>query len=240
MCRPPCIGASRLALPTRIIMKRLCICICVLLICARGEAQTLTSVGASSVAPANDFATTAFQDPWDMNERTDLGWFLNGVDQPGSAFSSVSFANGVFSGINAGSGNVFLLESGNPNAAGVGKIGRNYPDRCEHPRLAFRVSTSTASSTFLQWNRGHHLRQHHDSQQHHHDRFPDFASTWPIAHAGHHSYWDGCAFRLGRHGQVAVDVLHRAGTVSVDWARLSRVQPSLCRTITWSSGRTHG
>ena len=72
-------------------------------------AQTVTSVGASAVAPANDFAATAFQDPWDMNERTDLGWFLHGTDQPGSGFTSVNFANGVFSGTSGGGGNFFLL-----------------------------------------------------------------------------------------------------------------------------------
>ena len=47
---------------------------------------TVTLNGAGTVASANDFATTVLQDPWDMNERTDLGWWLNSVDQPYPGF----------------------------------------------------------------------------------------------------------------------------------------------------------
>src|SRR3954466_3766047 len=136
-------------------MNRLCACFCLLLWCASADAQTLTSTGAGSVASANDFATNAFQDPWDMNERTDLGWFLNGVDQPGHGFTAVNFANGLFSGTSSGGGNFFLLETGKPNAARVGKPGQNYPiDADDHRLIAFRMSTTAAvSSAFFQWNR---------------------------------------------------------------------------------------
>ena len=44
-------------------------------------AQTVTLGGPPNVAAAEDFATRSFQDPWDMNERTDFGWFLHGADQ---------------------------------------------------------------------------------------------------------------------------------------------------------------
>ena len=194
-------------------MKKFCISVCLLLLCATGEAQTLTSVGTAAVASANDFATTAFQDPWDMNERTDLGWFLNGVDQPGSAFTSVSFANGIFSGTSAGGANVFfLLESGNPNAASVGKIGRNFPiDASTHRLIAFRASTSATSTTFFQWNRD----TIYDTTT---TRSNSITTTSGFrylpgrsAHARDHADRHAGALRLGRHGQVPVDVLQRRG-----------------------------
>jgi hypothetical protein len=47
---------------------------------------TVTLGGPSAVASAKDFATTVLQDPWDMNERTDVGWWLHSVDMPFRAF----------------------------------------------------------------------------------------------------------------------------------------------------------
>ena len=237
MCKPPPAPARATSRPTRMIMKRLCLCFCVLLICARGEAQTLTSVGTSSVASANDFATTAFQDPWDMNERTDLGWFLNGIDQPGSAFTSVSFANGVFSGTNATNGNVFLLESANPNAARVGKIGRNYPiDAGTHRVMAFRLSTSATSSTFFQWNRDT-IYDNTTTRSNSITTVPGYRfyladlvtlGTAPIGTAAPFA-WGGTVKSLWM-------FFTSPGTVLMDWVRLVDVQPSLCRTVAWTGG----
>ena len=44
--------------------------------------QTVTLNGSPNVASAEDFASRVLQDPWDMNERTDFGWFLDGSDSP--------------------------------------------------------------------------------------------------------------------------------------------------------------
>ena len=67
------------------------------------------------------------QDRWDINERTDLGWFVNSVDQPGSNLSGVSFANGLFTATAATADpSVFLLETGNPMAAATGRTGSFY------------------------------------------------------------------------------------------------------------------
>ena len=48
-------------------------------------AQTFTitladTAGTIAVKAADDFATRAFQDPWDMSQRTDLGWWTFGND----------------------------------------------------------------------------------------------------------------------------------------------------------------
>src|SRR4051812_13993731 len=87
---------------------------------------TVTLNGAGAVASANDFATTVLQDPWDMNERTDVGWWLNSVDQPYPGFTTSTFANGLFSGTVGADPNLWLLESGAPNLPAIGKNGNTY------------------------------------------------------------------------------------------------------------------
>ena len=90
-------------------------------------AQTITvtapTSGANAVASANDFATQAFQDPWDMSERSDPGWWLHSVDIPSNGFSGVSFGGGVFSGTIAPNSvpNLWLLETGLPNCRRSGR-----------------------------------------------------------------------------------------------------------------------
>ena len=90
-------------------------------------AQSITLGGAAAVASAQDFATLSFQDPWDMNARTDFGWFLHGADLPSPELINVSFSNGIFSATTGNGPNLFLLETGNPNAARLGKTGYNHP-----------------------------------------------------------------------------------------------------------------
>src|ERR1700722_2084004 len=46
---------------------------------------------------ADDFATETFQDPWDMNQMTDLGWYTFGVDAPVSCLTNILFSGGIFS-----------------------------------------------------------------------------------------------------------------------------------------------
>jgi hypothetical protein len=218
-------------------MKRLCTCFCLVLLCANADAQTLTSTGAASVASANDFATTAFQDPWDMNERTDLGWFLNGVDQPASGFSAPTFAGGVFSGTTGtGGGNFFLLESGNPNAAPIGKVGLKFPiDASKYRLIAFRMKANIPSSVQFLWNR----ETIYDSTTTRSNSIPtttgnriylaDLAALGANANGSSTPFaWGGTVKSLWMFPTFVPD------TIQLDWARLVDVQPSLCRTIQWT------
>src|SRR5829696_4037534 len=98
--------------PRQIPMKRiLALCVWVCVFPALAAAQTVSSIGASAVRSGDDFATRAFQDPWDMNDRTDLGWWIHGVDQPASGVANPVFAGGEFTAVMAnGNPNVFLLD----------------------------------------------------------------------------------------------------------------------------------
>ena len=79
-----------------------------------------------------------------MNERTDFGWFLYGSDNPSPDLTNVSFSNGIFSATTGTNPNLFLLETGNPYAARLGKTGSNHPiDANTYQLLAIRMNSST-------------------------------------------------------------------------------------------------
>ncbi len=222
-------------------MKLLALLLATAVLCpVSAAAQTVDSIGASAVAPANDFATRTFQDPWDMNERTDLGWFLYGTDQPGSGFTSVNFANGVFSGTMASVGNFFLLESGNPNAARVGKTGQNYPINASTQRIvAIRMSVSMASAAFFQWNR----ETIYDATTTRSNKIvtpvgsgiylADLGTLGAVPVGSTPFAWGGTVKSLW---MFVENQTSNPDTVQLDWARLVDVQPSLCRIIEWSGG----
>jgi len=118
-----------------------------------GQTVTAPGAGANAVAAAKDFATTAFQDPWDMNQRTDLGWFLNGTDQPEPSLSNVLFSNGVFSATSTSNDPIlFVVETGYGGTAPIGKIGTNFPVNADTYKLyAMRMRVNTPSAMQFFW-----------------------------------------------------------------------------------------
>ncbi|MCM3881618.1 MAG: GPI anchored serine-threonine rich family protein [Vicinamibacterales bacterium] len=196
-------------------------------------AQTVTLGGSASVASAEDFAARTFQDPWDMNERTDFGWFLNGSDNPLPELSNVSFASGIFSATTAVSPNVFLLETGNPYAARLGKTGANYPIDADFYRfLAIRVNMSGPSQSVLTWNRDN-LWDLTDSSS----NIINLTAGWrtylvdlqalgkqtgPIS-------WGGLIRSLRFHPSYNTTL-----NIQIDWIRLVNIDTNLCRKATWT------
>ena len=75
----------------------------------------------------NDFATQVLGDPWDMNEFSDIGTYLNNSNQT-IYLKDVSVINSVFSATSATDDPQFtLLFPGYLGAIPVGKVGANYP-----------------------------------------------------------------------------------------------------------------
>ena len=193
-------------------------------------AQTVQSIGTSSVQAADDFATRAFQDPWDMNQRTDLGPLLGSADLPSSGFTNISFASGIFSGTTAAAdASVWLLDTGNPLAVPIGKTGTNYPiDASTYRLLAVRMSTSAARQIFIySWDS--------NIYQSSPELIPGPGTT-----TGYRTYLidlSAAASWSGTRGALRFDPAEGAAPVNVaiDWARLVSVDASLCRTITWNS-----
>jgi hypothetical protein len=119
---------------------------------ARAQIVVTAPAAQTNLAAADDFATRAFQDAWDMNERTDFGWWLYGSDAPFTNLTNPVFSNGIFSATVSGApgsisqASLFLLETGNPVSAPIGKIGTNYPINASaytHLVVRMRVDNGT-------------------------------------------------------------------------------------------------
>jgi hypothetical protein len=111
-------------------------------ISAPAAAQTVTQpASAVSVPTAGDFFSSAFQDPANMKELTDIGYFAYGVDPPLASLSNIAFTNGVFSATStSNSPNIYLLETGNTNAVKYGRRGDVQPiDAARYRTLAVRM-----------------------------------------------------------------------------------------------------
>src|SRR5678816_3289676 len=90
-----------------------------------------------NVTAAKDFATAAFQDPWDMKQNTDLGWHIWSIDAPATGLGSVAYNQPATANAQNGtdflhmvstnaSPNLAILESSNRFSAKLGRTGDNY------------------------------------------------------------------------------------------------------------------
>ena len=209
---------------------------------ARAAAQPIivTSPGSpTTVAAANDYATTVMQDPWDMNQRTDLGWFLNSADFPQSGFSSANFANGMFSGTVSADPNVWLLETAFAGAAPVGKFGPNFPIDADRYRIAaIRMRVPTSAYFLFMWTTnsmfdapGLQVSNVVFTTAGWRIYFVDLATLGLINGT---QPWSGTKRSLRL--DPAPDNEPAGGTIDIDWVRLVENQPSLIRNVTWSGG----
>jgi hypothetical protein len=198
---------------------------------------TAPASGANTIASANDFATTVLQDPWDMSQNTDGGWFVYSVDQPSNGWASAGYANGVFSGVSNGSpsppNNLWLLETGFMGAAPVGKLGVNYPIDTSRYRIASvrMCVTQAGGAMYFGWTTNTIFDA--PGLQYSNNVFTSAGCRFYIVDlptlGG--AAWTGTKrslFFVPHAPAVA------GNTVTIDWVRLVENQPSLNRNITWS------
>jgi hypothetical protein len=195
-----------------------------------------------AIRPADDFATQAFQDPWDMSQRTDIGWFTFGVDSPPSNLQSPTVASGIFSAVSANADpNFWALDTGHLDAAPTNKNGEKFPiDASKYKRLLIRMnlngpglsSATPASLQTLWWNNT--LYQAGGPSV-----TPGYLVRpgWWIysidltAPASAGPNWAGIV------DAMRIDPVNLAGiTMNVDWVRLVADNPALSRNITWTGG----
>src|SRR6185295_12424331 len=81
-----------------------------------------------NVPSAKEWATEVRQDPIDMNERSDLSWMMHSIDQPAANLANITFSGSVFSATSTNTDpNIYILETGNPFANLLGRIGNVFP-----------------------------------------------------------------------------------------------------------------
>ena len=164
-----------------------------------------------------------------MNQKTDLGPLLGSADLPASGFTNIGFASGVFSGTTTTtSANVWLLDTGNPFAAPLGKIGTNYPiDANTYKILALRMSVQTPATMQASF-----------TQSTIYESAPSVVSMAGMT-SGFRTYlinlasspnWTGTKRSL----QFSPALATTNNFVQIDWVRLVSVDPSLCRAIFWT------
>ena len=224
------------------------------------SAQTVTAPATNATfRAADDFATQAFQDPWDMSQMTDLGWFTYGVDQPVSNLTNIAFSGGIFSAItasNASTGvlpNFMLLDPNSPTATQIGKVGTVYPidsTHYQHFLIRMNLSGSGLSATpnacglvnasqcsHLIWNLYGPLETPARSQSTS-NVFPVYGGWWiysvdlpTLGSAGGGPTW----VASNPVKSLRVDPIFMPNmNLQVDWARLTIEDPTLYSTITWT------
>jgi hypothetical protein len=206
------------------------------------SAQTITvtapSNGANVVASANDYATTVLQDPWDMNQRTDLGWWLNSLEYPfaNGGWSSSGFSGGVFNGTVQASSHVWLLETAFANAAHTGKVGTNFPiDANKYRTVAVRMWAPTNRFMRWQWT----TNTIFDAPGLQVSNFVATSAGWRIYFvdlatlglAAGSEPWSGVKRSLLFEPALSEPA---GNVVLIDWFRLVENDASLSRNITWS------
>jgi hypothetical protein len=230
-------------------MGRLVCVLCVGLVAAtpaRAWAQVtgITLQGPTSVASANDFASNAFQDPWDMSQRSDPGWWLNSVDYPYHGFSSISYPNGVFTGIVDGDPNtdpnVWLLESNSINLPPITKTGSTYPINANKYRIfAMRMRVSQPGTLNFLWS----TQTMYDPPGLQPSGGIVTTAGWRIyfldlATMGVPGYEPWAGTKRSLRLSPAPTTAPAGYKVEIDWVRLVDSQPSLFRTISWTNTGT--
>ena len=202
------------------------------------------------VKAADDFATRAFQDPWDMSQRTDVGWWTWGVDTAAAGnFANPSVANGVFTGsLNGGAATLFLLESqfssvsGGLTAAPVGKNGEQYPiNSATYTHLIYRMSSTVGGVSQYVWSTGSIFDDQTVAAETTLTEMTTVRTGWKIYDVnlpaltpltGPKTPWTG----LKRAFQFIPLAGATSGTIQIDWVRLVHDDPTLKQNLTWSGG----
>jgi hypothetical protein len=205
---------------------------------AQSHTVTAPSGGANPIASGNDFATQQLQNPWDMSQRNDPGYWLNGNDFPSHGWQATSFANGVFTGTVNADPNLWLLETGSPALPpNIGKTGDHYPINANVYRI-FSIRMCVPSPAYMMFFWSTKTIYDPPGMQ---------ASNVVLTTTGCRIYIVDLA-QLGGSGEQwngikrslrfdpAPDNQAAGSQVQIDWARLVDLQPSLLRNITWSGG----
>ncbi len=224
---------------------------------ARPAAAQYSNISLTTTVPvksAEDFPTRAFQDPWDMSQRTDVGLWTFGTDTSvGLNFQNPTVANGVFTGIQPGktaSSALFLLDS--PLPPGVtngpvnpaGKTGQAYPiDTTKYSHLVYRMSSTAGGVSQYAWSThswGEDLTLAFEPDTVAHPATA-VRPGWKIYDVDLTSLpglilsgvpWTG----LKRSLQIIPLAGGAATTIQIDWVRLVGDDASLKKSVTWTGG----
>ena len=168
-----------------------------------------------------------------MNERTDLGWFTFGIDQPLSNLTNINFSNGIFSATGTTSSpNFWLLDTGLPDTAPVTKTGLKYPiDSTRYRRLMMRLNLSAGGIGQLVWS--NHTIYNGVNSSNGFYSYPGwfiYSIDMPSLGVAAGIPWASQPVDSLRVQPVNVNNVN----LSLDWVRLVAYDTSVDRMITWT------
>lgn len=230
---------------------------------AEGYAQSFSFTAPTTpvtVQEGDDFATNQLQNPWDFNERRDIGW------EESFSGSSVGVSGGIWSGTAADAGAYFFplfggfkgsltQAEGLPGDRELPRYGINHPvDTSRYTMMAMRMNSSSRSFQAVHWknnltgtlwpdgtnyvltsesfnNNGNiHLRSGYHLYVH------DLTSPGSFFNSA--GSWSGSVYAI----RVDPSTSGAAGTTTqLDWMRLVDPNSAPTQTISWSNtGLTAG
>jgi hypothetical protein len=250
-------------------MKRILFLYSLVIVCVSAaplSAQTVTSPSTQvNVTAANDFATRAFQDPWDMSQRTDTGWQYDVtlLAPAGGGWTNPVYSGGHFLGTTATDSKLFLLDSslsgesiptgGTASPVPTGKNGLTHPiDASTYTHLVYRMS---ASRGFCGANVTDDISQYIWSRTNVYEGQtvafdPGTNCGTPTSVVAGFAIYDVDLASLSHTPISGTDVAwsgsigalqiipskHTGTSIDIDWVRLVHYDASLYKTITWSGG----
>lgn len=189
-----------------------------------------------TVAAADDYASETFNDPWDMNQRTDLGWFIWDVTSGSkSNLTGQTFSGGIFSATATSSDpNIYILDTGVTGTCYLGKIGKNYPiNASKYKVFAIRMNLNKNHDALLYWSAN--------------TIYTDISRSGPfsvrsgwniyivkIPSLGSYSVLGSKTSWSGNKGALRFDPAPIVVDMDIDWIRLVEDNSSLYRTVQWS------
>lgn len=128
------------------------------------SAQTVTLLSPNvdqTVYEGDDYATQVLNNPWDENERRDIGWEENIV---GSGAGALRSENGILSGTYASENGYFyplfqgfthsIFAEGLPGDRSLPRFGRNQPvDTSRYTFVSYRLNMSARSVASISWSK---------------------------------------------------------------------------------------
>jgi hypothetical protein len=200
-------------------------------------AITVTSPSSGeTIEAAEDFASASFQDPMDMNEQTDFGWFIyDVVSGSKSNLSNISFSNGIFSASAVSPGpELSVLETGVTGTCFLGKIGVNYKINAnKYTVFAVRLYLSKNHDGLFFWSKN--------------TIYNDLTRSDPFSmYSGWRTYFlklptlgsapiVGTEYNWsGERDSIRFDPVPVSVSLKVDWIRLVEDDDALYRTVSWS------